>query len=170
MPDRVKETVFNILGSRYGCPGALPPLSVADVFSGSGSMGLDSLSRGAASCSFFERDRDALEALRRNLAALDVGEIATVRTGNAWEEAVLDRAGQPFDLVFLDPPYSDSQDTSEAGCVARYLSRLGEGADSKPLVVLHHRAKFRFETVPAPAWQLAESRTFGTHAITLLKR
>ncbi len=58
-------------------------------------MGLDSLSRGAASCSFFERDRDALVALRRNLDALEVGEIATVRTGNAWEGAVLDRAGQP---------------------------------------------------------------------------
>ena len=170
MPDRVKETVFNILGSRYGSPGALPPLSVADVFSGSGSMGLDSLSRGAASCSFFERDRDALEALRRNLDALGVGEIATVRTGNAWQDAVLDGSGQPFDLVFLDPPYRDSEDTSEAGSVGLYLSRLGAGAGSKPLVVLHHRAKVRFEPVPAPAWQLAESRAFGTHAITVFKR
>ncbi len=79
-------------------------------------------------------------------------------------------AGQPFDLVFLDPPYRDSEDTSETGSVGRYLSRLGAGAGSKPLVVLHHSARVRFETVPAPTWQLSESRTFGTHAITVLKR
>ena len=67
MPDRLKEAIFAMLGDYYDCPGELPELHVADVFAGSGSLGLEALSRGASTCYFFERDRKALEMLKINL-------------------------------------------------------------------------------------------------------
>src|SRR3972149_2479777 len=84
MPDRVKQTIFDMLGSRYDCPGALPPLLVADVFAGGGSMGWEALSRGAAFCGFFERAREALDALRRNVESLGAGLESSIVSGDAW--------------------------------------------------------------------------------------
>jgi 16S rRNA (guanine966-N2)-methyltransferase len=170
MPDRVKEAVFNILGSHYACPGGLPALRVADVFAGSGSMGLEALSRGAAHCCFYERDRDAVEALRRNLEVLGVGSEATIVTADAWRRAVAGSDGRPFELVFLDPPYRDSEDTSSAGAIGRYLSRLGERDDSMPLVVLHHRAGIRFVMGTDDPWRVVDRRTLGSSAVTFFAR
>lgn len=170
MPDRVKETVFNILGSRYACPGSLPPVRVADVFAGSGSMGLEALSRDAASCCFFERGPEALNALRRNLDMLGIGAEAAIVTQDAWRHSVQDPNGRPFDLVFLDPPYRDSQDTSEGGPVRGYLCRLRQIEENRPLVVLHHNAKVRFDTLPIDPWRIVDQRTSGSHTVAFFAR
>ncbi len=170
MPDRVKESVFDILGASYGCGSALPSLRVADVFAGSGSMGLEALSRGAASCCFFEQDTKALAALRRNLYALGVDREASIVTKDAWRHAVLDAEGQPFELVFFDPPYRASQDTSRCGGVRQYLARLGRRDDNKPLVVLHHHVKVRFETRASEVWRIVDQRTYGTNSVTFFRR
>jgi 16S rRNA (guanine966-N2)-methyltransferase len=160
--------MFSMLGSYYGCPGALPPISVADVFAGSGSLGLEALSRGAVSCCFFERNREALKTLRRNIASLDAESVATVNTSNAWMHAVSDDSGRPFGLVFLDPPYRDSKDTSETGAVCRYLRRLGLPEGTTPLVVLHHEVSERFGSPLGDGWRLIKHRTFGTNALSFL--
>lgn len=169
MPDRVKEAVFSILGARYATPDALPPLRVADVFAGSGAMGLEALSRGAASCGFFERGRVALVALRRNVEELEAGDRATVVPRDAWRHAVSDGDGEAFDLVFLDPPYRDSDDTTADGPVQSYLARLAENASGRPLVVLHHRTKAR-HTPATDLWQIVDHREYGTSAVTFFKR
>ena len=65
--DRMRETLFNILTSRLG---SFEGLSVADLFAGSGALGLEALSRGADSCLFVEEDKRAIEAIRKNLASL----------------------------------------------------------------------------------------------------
>lgn len=166
MPDRVKEAVFSMLGSRYGTLGDLPALHVADVFAGSGSMGLEALSRGAATCCFFERDPSALIALRRNLDMLQAGPEATIVQKNAWTAAAGSVDGEPFDLVFLDPPYRDSSDPSPSGAVHQYLERVRTFAERLPIVVLHHRATIRFEAAAGP-WRVADHRVFGTSAITM---
>jgi 16S rRNA (guanine966-N2)-methyltransferase len=99
--DRAREAVFASLGD-------VADARVLDLFAGSGALGLEALSRGAASCLFVERDRAALDALRANIAALGEGEAATVRRGNAPAVlAGLAEAGERFDLVLLDPPYAD---------------------------------------------------------------
>jgi len=170
IPDRVKEALFSMLGSHYGCPSALPAIPVADVFAGSGSLGLEALSRGAVSCCFYERNREALKALRENIASLDAGAVATVITRNAWIHAVSDDADQSFGLVFLDPPYRDSRDTSETGAVCQYLRRLADAGRSTPLVVLHHQASERFGAVLADGWHLIKHRIFGTNALSFLLR
>jgi len=93
--DRVREAAFGILGAVDG-------LAVLDLFAGSGALGLEALSRGAASATFVESDRAALEAIERNLAKLEFEGARVVRS-----DAVTHLAGttERYDLVFLDPPY-----------------------------------------------------------------
>ena len=133
-------------------------------------MGLEALSRGATSCCFFERHREALDALRRNLDALRIGVEATIVTRDAWRWALVDPAGRAFDLIFLDPPYRDSQDTSGQGAVRRYLARLGELGDNRPLVVLHHGARECFEPGPTEQWRVMDRRTLGSNSVTFFVR
>ena len=158
--------VFNMLGSRYNTVGSLPALVVADVFAGSGSMGLEALSRGVASCCFFERDAEAVATLKRNLDALAVGPEATIVTRDAWSHALGTRDGAPFDLVFLDPPYADSDDTSGGGLVRRYLSRLAATGGAGTHVVLHHRTSIRFVLEGEQNWRIVDRREFGSNGVT----
>jgi len=97
--DRVRETLFSMLASRLG---AFDDLKVADLYAGSGALGFEALSRGAALACFVEQDRSAVAALRANAASLGAGERARIITGAA--ETV--KAHAPFDLVFADPPYA----------------------------------------------------------------
>lgn len=99
MPDRVRESIFGMLGLRV--QGA----AVVDLFAGSGSIGLEALSRGAASCMFVERDKVATMALRRNIEALRCEDRASLVTGDALGMAAAARAPRPADLIFLDPPF-----------------------------------------------------------------
>jgi 16S rRNA (guanine966-N2)-methyltransferase len=113
--DRMRETLFAMLISRLG---SLEGLQVADLFAGSGALGLEALSRGAATCLFVEQDRAALDAIRTNIATLGAQTKARVETGSATQ---LRAATAPLDLILLDPPYH-----SGAGEVALdRLLRLG---------------------------------------------
>lgn len=113
--DRTRETLFSMLVSRLG---SFEGLSVADLFAGSGALGLEALSRGAGSCVFVEQDPAALRALRTNVANLQAAPQCDVRAASVL---ALGPAKAPLDLVLLDPPYG-----SGAGAVALdKLQRLG---------------------------------------------
>jgi 16S rRNA (guanine966-N2)-methyltransferase len=113
--DRTRETLFSMLTSRLG---AFEGLAVADLFAGSGALGLEALSRGAASCLFAEQDAAAIRALRHNIAALRAQDQCDLHAGSVL---ALGPARQPLDLILLDPPYG-----SGAGAVALdRLVRLG---------------------------------------------
>jgi 16S rRNA (guanine(966)-N(2))-methyltransferase RsmD len=172
MPDRVKQSIFNILGCYYECPGELPPIRVADVFAGSGSMGLEALSRGAAHCTFYEASRVAFQALRENVVNLDAGVLATVVTEDAWKSA--GRDGSAFDLVFLDPPYKDTRNADSEGLVGSFLRRIAEKESLRnktPLVVLHHFAKVQFSAMKLEEpWEIWDERRIGSNAVTFFKR
>jgi 16S rRNA (guanine966-N2)-methyltransferase len=111
--DRVREALFSTLGPLHGA-------RVLDLFAGSGALGIEALSRGAAHVVFVDRSRPALATLRANLDALGIGaDAAQVRGGDALE--YLRRArrrADTYDLVFIDPPYS------RAGEMGGELSRL----------------------------------------------
>ncbi|MEK6676350.1 MAG: 16S rRNA (guanine(966)-N(2))-methyltransferase RsmD [Planctomycetota bacterium] len=168
MPDRVKESVFNMLGCHYGCPGELPPIQVADVFSGGGSLGLEALSRGAVGCVFFEKERRALDVLSRNLDALQIGEEALVVSGDGWRKVLawVQSDTRPMGLMFLDPPYVNSEDPSANGHVWQFLGRLTACMSEAPMVVLHHEATIRYDEVMIEPWTLLDSRKIGSNAVT----
>ena len=113
--DRTRETLFSMLASRLG---SFEGLAVADLFAGSGALGLEALSRGAASALFIEQDPAAIRALRRNIANLHAQAACDVRAASVLAQGP---AKAPLDLVLLDPPYH-----SGAGAVALdKLARLG---------------------------------------------
>lgn len=113
--DRTRETLFSMLASRIG---SFEGLTVADLFAGSGALGLEALSRGAAHCIFVEQDAAAIRAIRANIATLDTGRACDVR---ATSVLALGPARAPIDLILLDPPYNTG-----AGAVAlEKLGRLG---------------------------------------------
>jgi len=95
--DRVRQSLFDVLGQR--CDG----LRVLDLFAGSGALGLEALSRGAASAVFVEAARPAVQALEANIAALGADTARLVRMD---ARHYLERPGDGFDLVFIDPPYA----------------------------------------------------------------
>lgn len=112
--DRTREALFSMLTSRLG---SFEGLRVADLFAGSGALGLEALSRGAVSCVFVEQDKAALDALRANTEKLGLLR-ADIRATSALS---LGQASEPLDLILMDPPYQ-----SGAGAVALdKLSRLG---------------------------------------------
>jgi 16S rRNA (guanine(966)-N(2))-methyltransferase RsmD len=96
--DKLRETLFNILAPRIG--GA----RVLDGYAGTGAVGLEALSRGAAQVTFVEQDRRAVRLIEENLAACGVQADYTIDTGDLVT-VVQRQAGAPFDLVWLDPPY-----------------------------------------------------------------
>jgi 16S rRNA (guanine966-N2)-methyltransferase len=112
--DRTREALFSMLTARLG---SLEDLAVGDFFAGSGALGLEALSRGAATCLFVEQDRAALDALRANIAELG----ATGAEVRAASVLALGPARVPLDLLLMDPPYRTG-----AGAVALdKLARLG---------------------------------------------
>ena len=118
--DRVREALFSILGPLDG-------LHVLDIFAGSGALGFEALSRGAASVAFVESAKPALAVIAANIAALDVRSQARAIAGD-WE-AALDRErlrGAVVDLVLADPPYADTQGVApRLGVVLADLLRAG---------------------------------------------
>lgn len=104
--DRVKESVFSIL--RGHCRGA----TWVDAFAGTGSIGLEALSRGADRCVFIEMDRRAVEMLRANIAAVGAGDRAEVVASDALGAGALARCPRPCTIVFMDPPYALVEDAA----------------------------------------------------------
>ena len=147
--DKVRQAVFNSLD--HG--GVLDGVAVADLYAGSGAMGLEALSRGAARSTFVERDRDALAALRANIAALKVEERATVVGSDvlAWLPAM-----RHVDVVFVDPPYTfDGWD--------RLLDVVGLAGAS--LVV----AEAAGEVVAPASWAVRRAKRYGRSWVTVLE-
>ena len=95
--DRVKEALFSVI--QFDIPGA----RVLDLFGGTGQLGIEALSRGAAECVFIDRRADAVKLIRENLALCRLEDRARVRQGEALPYL---RSGEKFDLIFLDPPYA----------------------------------------------------------------
>jgi 16S rRNA (guanine966-N2)-methyltransferase len=142
--DRVREATFNALTSLDVIDGAV----VLDGFAGSGALGIEALSRGAARCTFVERDRAALAALRSNLERCGLGpDRATVLPGQ------LARATGPWDLALLDPPYAFDG-----------WAELLDGLDAQ-VAVCESGA-----VLPAvEGWVVVRQKAYGATVVTILR-
>jgi 16S rRNA (guanine966-N2)-methyltransferase len=148
--DRVRESIFDILGSQGGVEG----LRTVDLFCGSGALGLEALSRGAAAATFVDQDPVALDAVRTNLAAvgLDGETVALVRAAlPGW---LTTAAAGTFDLALCDPPY-DFEDWPAL------LGALRAG-----VVVMESSA-----SIPLPdPWVVTRERRYGGTLVTVAQR
>ena len=150
--DRVKETLFGILGER------VPDARVLDLYAGSGAIGIEALSRGAASVDFVERARSALDVLRSNLAATHLA--ADARVHGATVDRFLAEPGHgPWDLVLLDPPY-ESRDI--VAPLRALTPRLAPGAT---VVVKHF---WRTEVPEVTGLVTTRQRRFGETMLSFL--
>jgi 16S rRNA (guanine966-N2)-methyltransferase len=153
--DRTREGLFSMLQSRLG---SFEELHVADLFAGTGALGLEALSRGAAHCTFIESDRTALDTLRANLAKLGAEARADLRA-QPVEHA---RApARPCHLALLDPPYA-----GELAGVA--LGRLAEPGWLAPHALVSIETERPF--APPTGYAVEATRRFGKAHITLLRR
>ena len=118
MPARVRESIFAILR------GHVEGQKILDCFAGSGSMGLEAISRGAARCVFVERDRSVAGVIKRNIETLGVGDRCDVVQGDALGASALTRAPKPIHLLFFDPPYKLVIEPESRKRVFRQLNRL----------------------------------------------
>lgn len=150
--DRVREAMFNALVSS----GAIEGAQVLDLFAGSGALGIEALSRGAAHCTFVEKDRAALVAIRRNVETLGIGDRATVVPGD-----VLTRLGQlgPVDVVLADPPYGFADWSG-------LLDGLGRVVVLDGLVVAESGAALGEH----PGWETVREKRYGRTWVTFLRR
>lgn len=152
--DRAREALFASLAPQ------LAGAAVLDLWSGSGSLAIEALSRGAAQAVLVERDRAALTALRANLAACGLTEQTTVIADDVARFARRPRGG-PFDLVLVDPPYATPID--DVWTVLDRLWRAGT-LDAAAELVVHRPARDAVPTPPAPL-ALAHVRTYGDTAL-----
>jgi len=128
--NRVKEAVFNRL--RGWCEDA----RVLDLFAGVGTMGLEAVSRGAASVLLVERDRKIHQLLQQNIETLDCADRAVAISVDALGQTALARAPRPVDLVFIDPPYEMIRNEADREQVLAQASRCREIMADPSLLIL----------------------------------
>ncbi|PZO91193.1 MAG: 16S rRNA (guanine(966)-N(2))-methyltransferase RsmD [Sphingomonas sanxanigenens] len=151
--DRMREALFSMLASRLG---DFEGLAVADLFAGTGALGLEALSRGAARCTFVEQDRAALAALKGNAERLGAGGRAAIRAQSATSFV-----GGPFDLVLLDPPYNK-------GLGAQALEHLRKIAAVTSATLLSLETA-KGEPADFPGYVVETDRTYGKARLLLLR-
>lgn len=162
--DRVKQSLFDILTP------LLPDARVYDCFAGTGSMGLESLSRGASRAVFFESDRSALARLRKNIETLGLGGQSEMVAGDLFrwfrQPPGSGTNTRPADLIFLDPPYRFLRERPAdlralaADMAARHLSPAG-------VVVFRHDAR---DELDLPPLARADRREYGGMVLEFLRR
>ena len=153
--DRVRESLFSILGSR--CVDA----HVLDLFAGTGALAFEALSRGARGAVLVDRSREALTAIRANAATLGLANVSRIVSDSVERALATLDAADPFDLVFVDPPYKDTSD----GSVARILEALTRRSLLAPdgLLVLEHAERDASPDLPGLA--RVDVRRYGDTAL-----
>ncbi|MGO3064972.1 MAG: 16S rRNA (guanine(966)-N(2))-methyltransferase RsmD [Brevibacterium linens] len=158
--DRVKESLFSMLDG-YG---VVPAANVLDLFAGSGGLGFEAMSRGAAQVDFVDSSLASIRSLQANADKLGLDHSATVHAGDVLQFL----AGLPgpenpesrvFDLVFMDPPYPLGEDA-----VTQILRRLRTHLDMESIVVVERAARSPEPTMP-DGLEVFREKTFGETAI-----
>jgi 16S rRNA (guanine966-N2)-methyltransferase len=153
---RVKGSIFNILQSRVEWPKA----SVLDLYAGSGSIGIEALSRGAKNATFVEQSHKVAVFLRKNIESIGAEKDARIWIGDAVQ--FIDTSGQSFDIVFTDPPYADTD-----------LQHLPEAIFGRGLVapggimVMEHPDDVEFE--PTRLYTPVDMRKYGRTMVTFFR-
>lgn len=166
--DRVKAPLFDWLGSRLALPGSLPEINVCDLYCGPGTHGIEAISRGVTHCTFVDRNAAAAKCLRHNLETLGIADQATIIEQPIETARFAAPNGEPFSIVFFDPPFALSDDTSPNGPAIRVLDRL---ATSLPVaadafLTWRHDDQVTLPTELPGGWSQIDRRVWRRNAIT----
>ena len=155
--DRVRESVFGVLMER------LPEARVLDLFAGSGTLGLEALSRGAATCTFVEQNRHAVKTISDNLkkTRLEGGTVV-----NRTVEDFLKNERQSYDLIFADPPYADGLSDPAGDLVL--LEGWQDWLAPSGLLIVEREA--RGETPPCHGLEVLREKDYGRSRIVIYQR
>jgi 16S rRNA (guanine966-N2)-methyltransferase len=153
---RTREALFSMLTSRMG---SFEDLRVVDLFAGTGALGLEALSRGAAYCTFVDHDPPALTALRRNIATVGAEADTMVM---AMAVSGIGPARAPCDLLLFDPPYG----SGGGAALLERMTRLGWATDSAWAAV----ETGADESVSAEGWVIDAERRYGKAKVSVLSR
>ncbi|MBU6300887.1 MAG: 16S rRNA (guanine(966)-N(2))-methyltransferase RsmD [Verrucomicrobia bacterium] len=156
--DRVRSSIFSILGDRVA------RASVLDLFAGSGTLGIESLSRGAASAVFVEARKEACSCIEDNLrrAGLTAGRVVR-QSVEAFLSGQAQAGSLQYDLVFADPPYATRPGDTDFG--AALIASPNLPRIVAPLGVLILEAPRDTPDPQSPLWELVEARNYGTNMI-----
>ena len=163
--DRVRESLFGVLRND------VPEAKVADLFAGTGVIGLEALSRGAESCLFVERDPRCMATIKENIRRARFEEQSRVARADAFRVADILADAGPFDLIFVDPPYRMARSPRNFEKVQDLVARLGEAdilADEGTLV-LRFPADVEIPGHVGPLTQV-DHRRYGGMRIAMLTR
>ena len=157
--DRIKETLFNMIAPR------IPGSRFLDLFSGSGGIGIEALSRGAAEAVFVERERAALQVIRENLRFTHLEDRARILGMDAVRAVASMDGEKPFDVIFMDPPYSHELER-------RILEILREStiADEDTLILIEAGADTDFSYLPALGLEMSRDKRYGSNRHVFVRR
>ena len=165
MPDRVKQSLFDRLWSR----GLLDSEAVVDIFAGTGSLGIEALSRGVKHCTFIERDRSAKRILEKNLDTLGLMDRAAVLGVDALTTGWIGLLGErSVGLVFCDPPYKMTADHVGMDRVTGMIKSLARVVDDSAVLML--RTEEHTAAPPVTAWDEPESVRYGSTVMHFYER
>ena len=171
--DRVKESLFAILAPK------IIDACVADLFCGTGSLGLEALSRQATFAIMVEKDREALRRLRKNIAKLNFTDRTKVVTADVFQRGILstpilsgepDRKQEPiWNLIFIDPPYKFSRETDMDSPLGKLLGKISSQAADRATVVVRHEKRSILRP-PYADLHVADCREYGSMAVSFLEK
>lgn len=151
--DRIKETLFNILQNQIGGSRFL------DLFSGSGAIGIEALSRGAAEAVFVESGRKQSECIRRNIAVTRMGDRCRLLTKDVLAAITsLDREGRHFDIIYMDPPYGSDYYRS-VFLALRGTSLIGDNT----LIIAEADIRYDFSFLETDGYQVVRIKEYKTN-------
>jgi 16S rRNA (guanine(966)-N(2))-methyltransferase RsmD len=157
--DRVKQSLFDILTPH------LADALVYDCFAGTGSMGLECLSRGAKHATFFEADRSAVARLRKNIESLGLKDRTTIVSGDLFKWFANSAAnGKSSSLIFLDPPYRFLRE--QPGQLQSLAIQFQHHLNNDGIVIFRHDAA---DALPLTPLQVADVRTYGSMTLEFLR-
>jgi 16S rRNA (guanine966-N2)-methyltransferase len=164
MTDRVKTSLFSIIDLR------LPGASVADLFAGTGGLGIEALSRGADHCTFVERDRACVGIIEKNLNRTRLADGALVLGVDAWRGAGdMAESGRTFDLVFLDPPFRLGLPPERSSLIELARVAADRLLVSGGMLVYHHELG-AIGDLETDGLTLSDRREYGRNVITFFIR
>ena len=158
--DRTRQAIFNVLEHAAWAPD-IDGARAIDLFAGSGAMGLEALSRGAAHCWFVETDGGASAAIRANVASLGLTERSVIDRRDATRLGARSPGAPAFDLAFVDPPYAEGASEALAGLLAgRWLA---------PTAAVVLERGWRDSAEPPQGYELTDERVWGAARVSFLR-